>query len=94
MKIIYVFYFRCSCAACNTDNLVKKEECFCCQDIDRCIQKMESFDGEITCITQHPGFPAVCLNKDVLEAASVGLRTSKGRSYSVLRIQRGTTDAQ
>jgi len=72
-------------------NVVKQEECFCCQEIDRCIEKM---DGEITCITQHTGFNNVCLDQYVLETASIGLRTSKGRSYNVLRRERRTTESQ
>ena len=72
--------FRCLCSMCNLSTVQKKEECFCCIEIDRCRDKMNAIDPEPVCITEHPG-----LNKWVLEAASIGLKTKKGRNYTVIR---------
>lgn len=63
--------------------MVKKEECFCCGEIPRCVDVTE--ESGIACITDHPGFKANCLDKYVLEVASVGLKTRKNRRYDVLR---------
>lgn len=56
----------------------KEEECICCQEIDPVVNTCLSLvdDGEMyanqptpTCITQHPGFMTVCINKWVLRTA-------------------------
>lgn len=50
-------------------------ECLCCSEIDCVLAKnneaveVEGLDGPPVCITQHPGFSAVCLNRWVLQTA-------------------------
>ena len=48
-------------------------ESFCCKESDRVREKMEEYDeefgGELTCITGHPGFQTVCLDRWSLETA-------------------------
>ena len=50
----------------------RREECICCQEIKEVLNTNLNavFEGDIsetpTCITQHPGFLAVCTNKWVL----------------------------
>ena len=45
-------------------------ECMCCKEINAVINKNDEVVGETpTCITQHPGFSAVCLNIWVLQTA-------------------------
>ena len=44
-------------------------ECVCCREHDKITQKMEQDGVSDLCITQHPGFSAVCLNVWVLQAA-------------------------
>ena len=64
--------------------LTKGQECSCCMEEDRCIEKMEE-DGHGTpgkCITLHPGFNSVCLDPWVLETAAVRLRTKANKTYS------------
>lgn len=85
--------FRCCCSKCSLDKSTKKEECFCCHDIHRCTDKFASLEEDM-CITDHPGYKSVCLDTWVLEAAAIGLRTRKGRSYTVLREKGLTTDSQ
>ena len=65
---------RCSCSCCSVLLVTKVEECQCCQEIDRCAKIMAEIDHEGQCITLHPGFRDVCLNKYVLEVASLGLK--------------------
>ena len=42
---------------------------------------------EEDCITLHPGFRDVCLNKYVLEVASLGLKTKAGKRYRTIYVQ-------
>jgi len=53
-------------------------ECICCQEIDAIVTTCKSLPNEgvlyinqqpPNCITQHPGFSSVCLNKWVLKTA-------------------------
>lgn len=53
----------------------REVECVCCQEMPKIMDKNQQvFEEEnlvdpITCITNNPGFKAVCLNRWVLEAA-------------------------
>ncbi|XP_031552573.1 uncharacterized protein LOC116289772 [Actinia tenebrosa] len=75
----------CTCSNCCLTLVTKQEECFCCNDIMRCMDKLNELDQQVQCITSHPGFESVCLDKYVLETAAVGLKTRGNRSYTILR---------
>ena len=68
-----LIYFRCTCGNCQILN--RNEECTCCSEFSQfCDKNREAVEtGEVAeapvCITQHPGFQAVCLNKWVLQTA-------------------------
>ena len=68
-----VLLFRCTCDNCQI--MDRREECICCQEIEEVLNTNLNavFEGDIsetpTCITQHPGFLAVCTNKWVLRTA-------------------------
>ncbi|CAH3026881.1 unnamed protein product, partial [Porites evermanni] len=69
------------------------QECICCKEIDRCEEVMEEAIGDRTvCITLHPGFESVCLNRHVLEVAALGLKTRAGKSYTTVRGQSNKSD--
>ena len=55
---------------------------------------MGTFNKETSCITSHPGFQDVCLNKYVLEVAAIGLKTRRGKSYTRMFVdgQRGEAE--
>lgn len=96
-----MFYFfhilsfgRCSCSCSSVLLVAKAEECQCCHDIDRCGEIMAEIDQEGQCITLHPGFLDVCLNKYVLEVASLGLKTKSGKSYKALLAQGNRSEAE
>ncbi|XP_068739362.1 P2X purinoceptor 7-like [Montipora capricornis] len=63
------------CACGNCQRLTRVVECICCSEIDCVVAKNnEAVEaeglGELpVCITQHPGFSAVCLNRWVLQTA-------------------------
>ena len=64
---------RCECGSCQRLNRVV--ECVCCAEIDCVVAKNnEAVEAEglaepPVCVTQHPGFHAVCLNRWVLQTA-------------------------
>jgi len=64
---------------------VKPEECRCCMEVDRCVEKMEEIELDGECITAHDAFQNVCLDTWVLDVASIGLKTRKKKSYSLNR---------
>ena len=94
-NLSYLFHLvRCTCSNCSVDFACKLEECICCQEIDRCGEVMGTFNKETSCITSHPGFQDVCLNKYVLEVAAIGLKTRRGKSYTRMFVdgQRGEAE--
>ena len=68
-----LIYFRCTCGNCQILN--RNEECTYCSEFPEiCNKNREAVEmGEVAeapvCITQHPGFQAVCLNRWVLQTA-------------------------
>ncbi|XP_067022632.1 P2X purinoceptor 7-like [Acropora muricata] len=74
----------CTCSNCSVQFTTKPEECQCCNEIDRCGEVMERFGDSHQCITLHPWFQDVCLNRHVLEVAALGLKTKSGKSYRTL----------
>lgn len=55
------------------------QECKCCKEIDEVAAKTQSAgDGNIQCITDHPGFATVCLDVFVLETAYYEYRQRYG----------------
>ena len=61
--------YRCKCGNCDT--MVTETECICCTEYEKILEKLEGRK----CITQHPGFEAVCLNVWALETAWYGYNT-------------------
>ena len=84
------FFLRCKCSICSLEFVVKPEECRCCIEVDRCVEKMEELEREGDCIIAHPGFDDVCLNRWVLHTAGVGLKTKTKKSYTTM-LARGDT---
>ena len=56
----------------------------CCLEMDCVREKMEEVELDDTCITLHPGFSNICLDRWVLLTAGVGLQTKNKRSYQTL----------
>lgn len=53
-------------------------ECVCCNEIQQMTDMLQDIDSDISCITQHEGFEAVCLNVWVLQAAYFNYRQQYG----------------
>lgn len=92
--MLFYLFTRCKCSRCSLDCLVKMEECMCCLEMDRIREKMEEIELDDTCITLHPGFNNVCLDRWVLETAGVGLKTKSGKSYRTLLSQGTKTESE
>ena len=51
----------------------RAEECVCCLELTQIVSKKSEVSATLDnppCITQNPGFSAVCLNKWVLQTAA------------------------
>jgi len=53
-------------------------ECLCCNEVQEVADKVQEFGSSISCITEHEGFEAVCLNVWVLQAAYFSYRQRYG----------------
>ncbi|XP_028394439.1 uncharacterized protein LOC114544657 [Dendronephthya gigantea] len=77
----------CSCGNCSIEMLQNAKECRCCHEIEGCAKFIDDFSEEsseeqkLTCIVNHPGFPAVCLNRWSLELAADNFKTRQGHRY-------------
>ena len=94
LRQVFCTFPRCFCSNCSPDLTTKAEECQCCQEIDRCGEVMEQFGDHERCITLHPGFQDVCLNKQVLEVAALSLKTKAGKSYRTMFVQGRRTESE
>ncbi|XP_074631276.1 uncharacterized protein LOC141889849 isoform X2 [Acropora palmata] len=74
----------CRCSNCSLTCVVQAEECRCCMEVNRCIEKMEEVEKDVQCITMHPGFGSVCLDRWVLQTAGIGLKTKLKKSYTTM----------
>ena len=80
-------FFRCKCGNCNVTLLQNISECYCCFELEGCHESLESdlvvqdLAPNITlkCITEHPGFNAVCLQKWNLRLAAAAKYKTKGK---------------
>ena len=71
----FVSLLRCACENCQI--MERAESCVCCQEIEQVKNKpieAVSFgecEEQPKCITQHPGFHLVCINRWVLDRRAV-----------------------
>ena len=76
---------RCQCSHCTL--MPTYVERVCCTEINEITAKItDANNPSVTCITQHPGFNAVCLNIWVLQAAYYQYRQEYGQSSSPLSL--------
>ncbi|CAH3133396.1 unnamed protein product [Porites lobata] len=79
----------CSCGNCSRVVLQNLSECYCCHELDGCKEAMcsesvlEDIQPEtaLRCITQHPGFGPVCLQKWSLRMAGERVKTKAKQRY-------------
>ena len=79
---------RCKCGNCRIEYLTNWQECQCCSELDGCkeslstdIVQKELNNEAIKCITQHPGFRPVCLERWSLRMAAWQYKTKGKERY-------------
>ncbi|CAH3185598.1 unnamed protein product, partial [Porites lobata] len=78
---------KCSCGNCALDRLQNPGECLCYKEIEKCVESLGSTavlnEVEISpeCITLHPGFSVVCLNRWFLRSAASKYKRIHGTKY-------------
>ena len=86
---IILLHFRCKCGNCNVALLQNISKCYCCCKLEGCEESIKSDlvlqdlapDGNLTCITEHPGFKPVCLQKWSLRLAADKFKTKGKERY-------------
>ena len=86
---IILLHFRCKCGNCNVALLQNISECYCCCELEGCEESIKSDlvlqdlapDVNLTCITEHPGFKPVCLQKWSLRLAADKFKTKGKERY-------------
>ncbi|XP_067053631.1 CUB domain-containing protein-like isoform X3 [Acropora muricata] len=79
----------CKCGNCNVALLQNISESYCCCELEGCKESMKSDlvrqdlapDVTLTCITEHPGFQPVCLQKWSLRLAADKFKTKGKKRY-------------
>ncbi|CAB3984796.1 Hypothetical predicted protein [Paramuricea clavata] len=82
----------CKCGNCSLEFLSNWQECNCCCELDGCQESLSSEivqqdlgdEDNIVCITQHPGFRPVCLEKWSLRMAAWTYKTKGKQRYKQL----------
>ena len=79
------------------DDTAPLKECLCCIELERCNEAMKSeevvmdlkADGieNAKCVTQHPGFTCICLQKWSFKQAAVNYKTKSSTKYSPVGTQ-------
>ena len=93
--VILLFYFdhlplvlfRCKCGGCKSEYLQNPNEFQCCLEIEECVECLssqivvEEVGTKPKCVTQHPGFRQVCLQKWSLRLAADKYKTRNKTKY-------------
>ena len=81
LLIKLAIYNRCECGHCIL--MATSAKCVCCKEVTQIMAKIkEANESIISCITERPGFEAVCLNVWVLQAAYFQYRQEDGATSS------------
>lgn len=86
---ILILFIRCKCGNCDRHSLQNISECYCCQELDGCVEAFTSEpvlqdlapNAKLVCITDHPGFNPVCLEKWSLRLAADKYKTKGKKKY-------------
>ena len=80
---------RCECGNCSVALVQNISECYCCKELEECRESLESDlvqqdfspNASLTCVTEHPGFNPVCLQKWSLRLAASKFKTKGKQQY-------------
>ena len=81
--------FRCKCGHCSLAFIETPDELRCCAELEKCRESLESdivladFEAgtQLKCITDHPGFAPVCLEKWSLRMSAIKFKTKARKGY-------------
>ena len=82
-------FCRCKCGNCSVLLLQNISECYCCSELEGCLESTKTdlvlldigVDVTLKCVTQHPGFNPVCLQKWSLRLAAGKFKTKGKQQY-------------
>lgn len=82
-------FFRFKCGNCIVASLQNISECYCCSELEGCQESMKSdlvledigTDVTLKCVTKHPGFKPVCLQKWSLRLVAGKYKTKGKQTY-------------
>ena len=90
-KVIQLFsVVRFKCNNCERNLLQNISECYCCQELEGCVKglgsdlvvaELDPNAAALRCITEHPGFNPVCLQRWSLRLAADKYRTKGKQKY-------------
>ena len=85
--LIYVRFYRCKCGRCNSQYLQNPNKFQCCAEIAECVEcqshemVIEEVGKKPDCVTLHPGFSQVCLQRWSLRLAADKYKTKNKTKY-------------
>lgn len=88
-KHLFKINSRCKCKNCATTHLENISECYCCTELDGCVECLQSEellqelaeDKVLSCVTQQPGFRTACLDKWHLRLSADKYRKRNKETY-------------
>ena len=83
------FMPRCECGNCSVALTQNISECYCCKELEGCRESLKSDlvrqdvspNASLKCVTEHPGFNPVCLQKWSLRMAASRFKTKGKQQY-------------
>ena len=77
------------CGNCSVLSLQNISECYCCRELEGCLESTKTdlvlqdigADVNLECVTEHPGFNPVCLQKWSLRFAAGKYKTKGKQQY-------------
>jgi len=93
---IVLYACRCECGNCSVVLAQNISECYCCKELEPCGESLESDlvqqdvspNASLKCVTEHPSFNPVCLQKWSLRMAASKFKTKGKQQYR----QRGSEE--
>ena len=81
--------YRCNCRNCSLELLQNVSECSCCREVQDCVDAKEMEEvlrffppsTKLKCVTEHPGFAPVCLQKWSLKQGAWKYKTRGNQRY-------------
>ena len=94
--MLYLFIHRCDSGNCSVVLAQNISECYCCKELEGCGEALESDlvqqdispNAILNCVTEHPGFNPVCLQKWSLRMAHHGCKQIQDQGEATVQAKR------